>query len=329
MTNDDSRSRERAWSGYWGTGALHSLAGSFQGNYTGPIRAFWEQAFKPLEPGDRVLDVGTGNGALPALLVELQPASGAEIDAIDLAVIVPAWLADTPAQVQQRVRFHGGVSAEDLPFPDGHFDLVVSQYGIEYTDHAGSIAEVARSLRPGGRCAFVLHHAGAHLHAVARDEVAAARLLLGEEGLLQRAAPLLPFLARAATGQVEQLRADPEANRVRAAYNLAVQAVEQAAGSIQHPQLLLDARQWVSGMANAVAQGQADAATAGARLADYRRDIELAQVRSRELCSHALDAAGLARFSGLLEAAGMRDVATAPLHHQQYLVGWTLRATRA
>src|SRR5690606_25378306 len=137
--------RRQAWSSYWAHGALHSLEGSFEGGYGGSIRRFWEGAFEALEAGDRVLDVGTGNGPLPALLCELR-ADGAmpAVDAVDLANLAPRWLDGAPEACRERIRFHEGVQAEELPFDDGAFSLAMSQYGIEYSDLDRSLAELAR-----------------------------------------------------------------------------------------------------------------------------------------------------------------------------------------
>lgn len=320
--------RQQAWSRYWQTGPLHCLPGSFTGNYDGGIGAFWADCFAALEAGHRVLDICTGNGALPAMLAELRPEAGIEVDAVDLAELSPRWTSGLPDAARRRIRFHGGINAESLPFPDASFDLAVSQYGIEYTQHEASVGELARVLRPGGRCAFVLHHSASHLHAVAADEVSAARILLDDGGLLEHAARLLPYLALAAAGQVDRLRADPAAGQARAAFNETARAIGRSAASLRHPQLLLDAQQWVVEMSNAVVQRRAEAGEAAARLAEYRRDIELAGLRSQELCSHALDEAGFERFSALLGAAGMSDIAGGPLHHRDYLVGWQLRARK-
>ena len=42
--------RIESWSRYWASGALHSCAGSFDGNYAGSLRAFWNEVFSSLPP---------------------------------------------------------------------------------------------------------------------------------------------------------------------------------------------------------------------------------------------------------------------------------------
>jgi SAM-dependent methyltransferase len=49
-------------------------------------------------------------------------------------------------------------SAEELPFGDGSFDLVMCDHGaLSFVDPRVAIPEVARVLRPGGRLAFSIH----------------------------------------------------------------------------------------------------------------------------------------------------------------------------
>lgn len=48
--------RDRAWSNFWRHGALHSLQGSFAGNYAGEIRHFWNTVFRDVDGTQRVLD---------------------------------------------------------------------------------------------------------------------------------------------------------------------------------------------------------------------------------------------------------------------------------
>jgi SAM-dependent methyltransferase len=48
-------------------------------------------------------------------------------------------------------------SAEELPFRDEYFDVVISDHGaISFTDPARTVPEVARVLRPGGTLAFCI-----------------------------------------------------------------------------------------------------------------------------------------------------------------------------
>src|SRR3546814_5678640 len=97
------------------------------------------------------------------------------IDAIDLAQVAPAWVSSQPAPCRQALHFHSGVFAEALPFDDNSFDLVTSQYGIEYCDDVRTTPEVARVLAPDGRVALLLHHADSRLAQVAREELRLAR----------------------------------------------------------------------------------------------------------------------------------------------------------
>lgn len=104
-------------------------------------------------PGERVLDLGCGTGALAVLLAR----RGAEVTGIDIS---PPML----SQAARRVREEGlddrvalrelGAVDLDTAFPDASFDAVVSTLvfselsadEIEYT-----LAECRRILRPGGQ----------------------------------------------------------------------------------------------------------------------------------------------------------------------------------
>lgn len=104
-----------------------------------------------INPGERVLDVatGTGNTALAAARraaavtgCDLSPANlrraarRAELDLLD---------------VQWQV-----ADAQELPFPDGQFDVVLSTFGVMYApDHQKAVAELLRVCRPGGRIGLV------------------------------------------------------------------------------------------------------------------------------------------------------------------------------
>jgi ubiquinone/menaquinone biosynthesis C-methylase UbiE len=100
-----------------------------------------------VESGNRVLDVacGTGNAAIPAAV------AGAKVTGLD---ITPELFADArrrAADAGVEIEWIEG-DAEELPFEDAAFDVVVSTFGCMFApNHAAAAAEIARVLAPGGR----------------------------------------------------------------------------------------------------------------------------------------------------------------------------------
>src|SRR3546814_7616053 len=100
----DNAHRQAAWSRYWKQDVLHSLPGSFSGNYAGRIERFWLDSFAALGSGQRMLDIATGNGPIPQLACT--PCAGRaagmpRIDAIDLAQVAPAWVSRSEEQTSE------------------------------------------------------------------------------------------------------------------------------------------------------------------------------------------------------------------------------------
>ncbi|SDO69696.1 Methyltransferase domain-containing protein [Nakamurella panacisegetis] len=102
-------------------------------------------------PGDHVLDIaaGSGNAAIPAAL------TGADVVASDLT---PELFADGRARAAARgadVEWMEA-DAEDLPFADARFDVVLSCVGIMFAPHHQDAAdELVRVCRPGGRIGLI------------------------------------------------------------------------------------------------------------------------------------------------------------------------------
>ncbi len=98
-------SRETGYGGYRYDGRWRKVADAMRDTYG-------------LKPGMRVLDVGAGKGFLMHDLMESVP--GLEVEGIDISAYAIEHAMDT---VRGRIR-QG--DAAKLPWPDGHFDLVVS-----------------------------------------------------------------------------------------------------------------------------------------------------------------------------------------------------------
>ena len=98
------------------------------------------------EPGQRWIDVGCGNGAFTALLVDRCTPS--EIHGVDPAA---GQLDYARTRLSGSVaEFHEG-TADSLPFPDDRFDVAVMALVIFFVpDPAESVREMIRVVRPGG-----------------------------------------------------------------------------------------------------------------------------------------------------------------------------------
>ena len=107
-------------------------------------------------PGDRVLDVCTGTGALAQLLRRRVGVSG-EVVGIDLT---EAMLEVARTRVPE-VRFVVG-DACSLPFADESFDAATMAFGLRnIDDRQRALDELGRVLRPGGR-AVILEFSQVH-----------------------------------------------------------------------------------------------------------------------------------------------------------------------
>ena len=325
----DNAHRQAAWSRYWKQGALHSLPGSYSGNYAGPIERFWIDNFATLGRGRRMLDIATGNGPIPQLACAYcdgRDAGMPRIDAIDLAQVAPVWVPSQPASCREALHFHPGVSAESLPFDDASFDLVTSQYGIEYCDDDRTAPEVARVLAPGGRVALLLHHADSRLVQVAREELRLADWLLRPAGFLDDLEAIAPWIRQATTAEGRAaLRDHADAHRARDAFNRGMQSLAAEVAASPFPDLLEEARSFAAQALASLKDRSMDDVLALVR--SYRDNLVDARLRYAELCECAMDTDRLEAFTARLRAHGVSNARHAPIHHDNgLLMGWTLTA---
>jgi ubiquinone/menaquinone biosynthesis C-methylase UbiE len=113
----------------------------------GPVVA----AAAGIRPGERVLDVACGTGALTLAAAALASPRGSVVG-LDLNPAMLAVARGKSTDVEWRE-----APAEALPFADAAFDAVVSQFGMMFfADRIAALAEMWRVLRPGGRLAVAV-----------------------------------------------------------------------------------------------------------------------------------------------------------------------------
>lgn len=151
-------------------------------------------------PGPGVLlDIGVGSGQLIPPLLE----GGWTVHGVDPAPTMLEHARKRAPEAAARL-LHG--RAEELPYEDASFDVVVALAVLEYTDMERSVPEVARVLRPGGRAVLCLRNGRAPsalwrrqvIHPLAR--AVKARGQVGRTRPLRRRPALSPARGRAMLG---------------------------------------------------------------------------------------------------------------------------------
>ena len=139
IPDEELKARHRAM---WGSGDYPTMVDTFL-LPLGPVLV----ASLDIGPGMRVLDVaaGTGNASIPAAQ------RGASVVASDLT---PGLLDAGSKQAESMGLELEWVEAdaENLPFPDADFDVVMSSIGVMFApNHQRAADEMVRVCRPGGK----------------------------------------------------------------------------------------------------------------------------------------------------------------------------------
>jgi SAM-dependent methyltransferase len=101
-------------------------------------------------PGDRVLDVGCGNGQASARI-----ASALGVEVVGITISEHHLAQAKELHTAGTLTFHLA-DATDLPFPDGSFDAVAAIESISLMPQPDrAVREIARVLKPGGRVGIV------------------------------------------------------------------------------------------------------------------------------------------------------------------------------
>lgn len=148
----------------------------------------------PLQPADRVLDVGCATGALTRRLARrLDPARGGLALGIDASPDMVA-VARRRSTALPCCRFDIA-TAEALPYPDAVFDALASSFFLHHldrTDKLRALREAWRVLKPGGPC--VIADIDRPDNAFGRLTVATAEHLFHQPEIGENASGLLPEL---------------------------------------------------------------------------------------------------------------------------------------
>lgn len=308
----------QAWDRFWSYDRLSSFGtGKGAGNYDEPIAAGWRDFFAALPAGARVLDIATGNGAIAVIAVE--SGKKLKVTGVDLADVKPAAFVSAKARELKRVRFLGRTPAEQLPFDDGRFDAVVSQYGIEYSEMKKSLPEAVRVLAPGGRLRFAVHAAEGSIAANTKAAITDGDFLLGDLDLVGRAARAFEAVLGVERGHQSGQLAEIAAQARYGQFRDGLKAVAERAPGAADQAMLTSVHQTLVAMFE---QRQDIGFEVLLRQLDALRDeIAAHRERQRALLAAALSAKQVAALGRRLEKLGLAEVSQGEQRDGEALVG--------
>lgn len=307
------------WDRYWHYDRIAScFDGAGASNYDASIADGWRAFFAGLPDGTRILDLCTGNGAAALLAAE---GGRFEIVAVDQAAIDPPAFVTRHAGEMAAIRFVSETNVEALPFPDGGFGAVISQYGIEYSDLDKSMPEALRMLVPGGALRFVVHAADGVVAADSACLIAEADLLLDDIDLPGSAARCFKAVFAAERGGGDKAAAD----RAFAAFQT---ALERTARQIPQAQDKTMFRNTGAVLLDSFTRRAAfDLEQLLGKAEEVRTEIASHRGRLNALIEAAIDKSGAEALAGRLWGLGASSCETRPLHGGAGLIGHVLESS--
>lgn len=308
------------WEAYYRSGAVATCPTTPAGGYDLELRDAWVAFFTALPTDARVLDIGTGNGAVALIAAETAAALGRNyrVHGIDLARIDPLRHVPDGARRLAGIEFHAGVATEKLPFEAASFDAVSGQYALEYSQVDAALAEIHRVLRPSARACFIIHHVDSLLVRNAGHSLRQASLVLNDTRIYR----LLRRFIEA------ERAARPAAGRYRQELNAAAWRLQQAADQLASALVLSVTLDAIQKLLSARARLSRPALERAIDRAEG--DLRASSRRLRDLVACAQDDAGMAALEATAAAAGFSVIErVAQLHGGENLVGWRLSLRRA
>lgn len=152
-SKSDPMRTEKDWDAYWhGTAGVSAYS---SGGVSHPaIKAFWMDFFQQTKGSitePEMIDIASGNGAIIDYALEVFETNPINISCIDISESAIGNIRERFPSV------HCVVSdARSIPMDSGRFDIVSSQFGVEYAG-LEAIDEAVRLLAEGGQLALLLH----------------------------------------------------------------------------------------------------------------------------------------------------------------------------
>lgn len=319
------KDRAEAWSNYWNMGAAWSCMDLGLEDSSSEAFVFWQSALGELTAADHILEIGAGNGNFVDVLRRIfSPQTVPPYLGVDLADIRPKVHATEGEQIQ----FRGEIDIANTDIENQSFTTAISQFCLEYTPLDQSITEISRILVPkGATLAMIMHHAESKVTLVAKEEIRYLKLILADDGILQSAKNMIPFVLMASTPEGKMaLKANPDAQTTRSQFNQKQDELQSLAEAAETSPILHHAAKSAHDILVATSQYGEQQALSG--LEQAHTTYQDALLRLQELVDTAMGQSQIESVKAILNSNGFTSVDISEVSNQDQRMGWTVLAKR-
>lgn len=178
MNDDEQTSKD--WGNYWQGRAAAQVGAALTGvgiENDADIENIWKEAFRDLPKQTKILDVACGAGSV------LRHATHMGFDnltGVDISSSALEALGQTLPHIKT---VKSGVSK--MPFTDDEFDIVTSQFGMEYAGIKDAVGEVLRVVSPQGFFMGICHKQGGAIAKEVLGKRDDAQIILNSEFIVK------------------------------------------------------------------------------------------------------------------------------------------------
>lgn len=326
-----NRSSTWEWDQYWQSARLAACDGAGGSTYRESVQSAWRRFLALQGDGKTLVDIATGNGAVPLLARDIASEKGWNwrITGVDSASIdPPSYLGDTGIDTSG-VEFLGNTRAERLPFPDESVDIVTSQYGLEYTDMPRVIKELARVQRSGCVFQFILHAAEGSIVHSADADLTGLDYLLDESRFFAAADAFFRAVGAAESGGAPPTRSQHErCMEAKADFEDALKRTAGRAVGMHNPQSFNYVINTIMEMHKHRARYELDSMLG--KIGAVRDAVRAHRARLRANVDCALSSEQLKDLASSLETVGMTVEHSEALMDEsgESMIGWVMSGRR-
>ncbi len=310
--------RVDAWDRYWKGG--HGDTCFHQGDVFS-LRKDWVEFFSDLPKSARILDLATGNGALPLIAAEVsrEKSLGFSITGVDFASPSPELVGDIDTSLLDCISFVGSTPLETMELDEAGFDAVTSQFGFEYSDTRRSIPRIAKLMAPDCKLRFLIHSHGGSVFKSTEQRCGRIKQLLAKDQLFDVCRRLARFNPR-----------DPaslaKTQKLERRFNAKLKSLRAKTTDLPPDDVSVYAMNYVEQLVQSRSYAPPDEWRKA--LNDLSDELHDYVIRLNGMLRAAQKDADMKRLVTSFEEAGLEDVSYQPALQDQNDVGWILLATK-